>query len=370
MKIALLEAGLRYRSREAEGGFELAILRGQSPAQGSVPGLHHIIADGNRLWTCERASRVARMDATSGAIAAVASIARRASHLALDPAGKLLFVADAEADEIVALDAATLAERQRWAAPGAPQIPLVSPDGIVCVTGSGSGTVTLARPRAGRFVAETIEIGACPHDPLLARDGQHLFVPCMGSAELVKLRLADCRIIGRIAVPEGPAHLAAHPTQDRIYVASSWAGSVTSLSGEGELQATAPSGGWAHAIAVAPDDCSVWVSNFLEDTLAVFDADRLDRVALLETEPYPHGLDIVPDAASVVVTGFAGDHLRIFATESRRLVGRVAIGRGGSHSAFAAGRAFTACAVEDHIAAIDLAAPSLIDRIRLQPLSR
>jgi len=363
----LLEAGMRHRAtREQDGTWRLQVRRGLSPAQGTIPGVHHVLADerGN-LWTAERGPRVARLDADAGQVAAIATVAKRASHLGLDVDRRRLFVADAEASEVIVLGADDLREEARWSAPGAPQIPLVSPDGIVCLTGAATGTVTIARPGHRGFTAQTVEVGPGPHDPVLGRDGASVFVPCMGGAELVKLRLADGAIAGRCATGAGPSHLACRTQDGRIYAANSWDGTVTCVSEEGEPIASADSGGWAHAIALTPDGRRLWVANFLDDTVSVFDADSLARVAVLETEPYPHGLDVSDDGRFAVVTGFAADHVRIFDAESPRLLARIEIGRGGSHTAFDRGRAYIGCSVADRVAAVDLLAGAALRTISL-----
>lgn len=349
----LLEAGIRHRAAR-NGDWRIATRREMCPAQGSVNGFHHTVAaDDGSVWACKRSPLVARIDAATGSVAASAPVARRAAHMAYDEQTRLLFVADSEANEVIALRAGDLSVQQRWAVPGGPQLPTVSPNGIVGVTGGNS--VTLARPIQGAYVPQTIEVGSCPHDPAVGRDGEHLFVPCMGG-DLVKLRLSDGRIVGRANVGDGPSHIARHPASSRLYVATSWDGCVSCVSEEGELIARADSGGWAHAIAITPNGKEVWVANFLDDTMAVFDAQTLGRLAVLETDAYPHGLDISPDGRAVVVTGYSSRHARIFDAASRELLARVEVGRGGSHAAFGHGKALIACSVDDWIAPVEMTA--------------
>lgn len=356
LRVWLLEAGARHAAERVNHGWELSIERAPSPAQGAIPGVHHVIALGGFVWTCERAQRVARLEAGSGRVVACRAAARRASHLALEAAAKRLFVADSEANAMIALDAGDLSEIARWDAPGGPQLPLVSPEGIVCVTGGATGTLTIARPAGHGYCAQTLAVGACPHDPALSADGQHVFVPCAGAAGLVKVRLSDGGIVGRCPTGSGPSHLAVHPDGSRIYSANSWDGTVSCVSADGEPVAQAASGGWAHAIDIAPDGRTVWVGNFLEDTLAVFDAVTLERRALLPTEPYAHGLDVSPDGRHVVATGFSSDCARIYDATLLGEIARVEVGRGSSHTAFAEGAAFIGCSVADHVARVDLAA--------------
>ncbi len=349
----LLEAGLRHKPVREGNSWRLAIRREASPAQGSTGGVHHIIGEEGSIWACKRSPAVARIDAASGEVRSLARVARRAAHMAYAPDSQRLFVADSEASQVLALRGSDLELQHRWDAPGGPQLPMVSAGGIVAVTGGSTGTVTLAHPRNGGYSIQTIEVGPGPHDPVACRDGEHLFVGCMGG-DLVKVRLSDGAIAGRTKVGDGPSHIARHPGASRLYVANSWDGSVVCVSEEGEVLSRALSGGWAHAIAITPDGGEVWVANFLDDSVSVFSADGLARLALLETEAYPHGLDISPDGRFAVVTGYSSGHARLLDAASHKLLARIEVGRGGSHTAFGAGKAFIACSVDDRVSCLDL----------------
>lgn len=366
LRVGLLEAGIRHSAEPAaDGGWRFAMKRAGAPAQGSVPGVHHVVTDGDSVWTCERGERVARIAAGAGVPVATARVARKASHLALEPRSGRLFVADAQANEIIALRAADLAILARWPAPGGPQLPIAGADGSVCVTGGATGTLTIATPRNGRYSERTVEVGECPHDPLLDGEGEHVLVPCAGSGELVKVRISDGRIIGRTRVGDGPSHLARRRADGRVYCANSWDGTLSCVTREGERIATAASGGWAHAVDIAPDGRFVYVANFLDDSVAVFDADTLERVAVLPSGAYPHGLDLSPDGRHAVVTAFAGREVRVLDARAHRELGRVAVGRGSSHTAFCGGMAWVGCSVDDHIARVDLAKLSSAGQISI-----
>lgn len=354
----LLEAGIRHvPTRNSDGAWHLVFVRGLSPTLGKPTGFHHLAArsDGS-IWACQRSPVVARIDGGTRRIAAVARPLKSGSHLALNDAADQVVVADPAAGELVSLRCSDLAVTHRWATPGGPQLPLVTPDGIVCVTGGATGTLTIVRPQAGGYITQTVEVGSTPHDPALSSDGQYAFVPCMGATDLAKVRLSDGAIVGRCTVGDGPSHAKADHRRKRIYVANSWNGTLAALDEDGSIIASVASGRWAHAVCLTPDGGQIWVANFLDDTVAVFDAATLKRVALLETEAYPHGLDISPDGRRAVVTGFAADYARIFEVPSGKLLARVEIGRGGAHTGFIddSGVAVVTCSVADHLACIDL----------------
>ena len=369
LRMWLLEAGARHSAvQDGDGSWCMTIERGLSPALVSVPGLHHLVGGANgTVWTCERGQRVLRIDGGEKHAVTARAAERKASHLALHESSNRLFDADAEVGggEVIALRADDLSEVQRWPAPGNPQLPLVSADGIVCVTGGVTGTLTIAWPRGGGYHAHTIAVGANPHDPLLSEDGEFLFVPCAGSSELVKVRLGDAQIVGRIPVGDGPSHLALSIDGSRVYSANSWDGTLSCITADGEHVGSAISGRWAHAIAATPDARWVYVANFLDDTLSVFDAGSLERVAVLATDAYPHGLDISHDGRYVIATGFASNHVRVYDCGSHVEIARVEVGQGSSHSVYApdCGTAFIGCSVSDHVACVDLAQMRCVARI-------
>ncbi len=369
LRVWLLEAGVRHGMTRAEdGSYRLSIVRGLSPAQGSMTGVHHVVAaDDGTVWTGERGRHVARIDGREKRIVATAAVAAEAGHLALDAAARRLFIPDPGRNQVIAARASDLGIEHTWEAPGRPQLPLASPDGVVCVTGGGSGTLTIARPRRGGYDVQTIAVGDHPHDPVFDRNGDHLFVPCLGDGELVKVRLADGHVVGRCAVGDGPSHLVMHPDGDRVYSANCWDGTLACVSADGERMARAESGAWAHAIDITPDGRWIYVANFLDDTLAVFDSQTLARLAVLPTEPYPHGLDISPDGRYVIATGFSSDFVRLYDAQKHCEIARIEVGRGSSHSAFLpdADSAFVACSVSDHVACIDLASRSCVTSLRL-----
>lgn len=376
MRIRLLEGGIRPRTitQPDDQSCELTITRELCPVQGSITGLHHVLSDEHSVWTAERSARVIRVDADTGAIVATTNRMRRASHIGYDQHYRRLLVADSGGDRVAAFEAETLQFIQDWEAPGHPQIPTASKDGVVCVTGSRdlAGTLTIATPLDGGYTVRTINIGAYPHDPLFDAAQQHVFVSCLGGSEIVKVRLTDARIVDRFAVGAGPAHMVLDRSGRYLYCANSWDGSVARIDLDTSEVKMAPSGGWAHDLALTRDGKLLYVANFLDDTLSVFDA-GLHRLATLDTDAYPHGINLSRDGKFLITTGFSSNHIRVFDANAHREVARVEVGMGGSHTAFAqrADRtlAFVGCSVSDHLAVVDVAAGECIDHIRLPPVA-
>ena len=369
LRMWLIEAGAKHwiHARDS-GGWRLSIRRGLSPAQGTIPGLHHVAAaESASVWACERSRRLARFDGLTGEVLQIAEVATKASHLAVDRTEKWVYVADPGADALLAIACEDLSVRHVWPAPGGPQLPTVTDDGIVCVTGSATGTITIVRPRTRGYEVQNICVGACPHDPLVTLDGKRVFVPCAGDGTIVSVDLENGAILGRYTVGDGPAHLALHPDGTKLYSANTFDGTLSCLSVEGDLLAHEASGPWAHQPVIAPDGGRVFVANFLDDTVSVFDTERLEKVATLETEPYPHGLYLSPRGRWIVATGFSSDHLRVYDATTETEVARIEVGRGSSHVAFLLDQeiAYVTCSVDDHLARLDLATMSCAQRTGL-----
>ena len=357
LRMGLIEAGAKHEAERTPGGDWRLVVQGASRSLSTAPGLHHIVAgpDGS-VWTCERARRAARIDGAARQVAAVREVAQAASHMALDAAAGRLYVGDARGNALICLRASDLEPLERWDVPGSPQLPIVSEEGIACVTGGGAGVLAIVWPGRNGFRTKLVEVGAGPHDPLAMPDGSAVLVPCAGDGVIVRVSLADGAVSGRFPVGDGPAHLALHPDGTRIYAANSFDGTLACLSPDGDVLGRVWSGNWAHVPKVTPDGKLVYVANFYDDTLAVFDAQTLERVAELKTDPYPHGLDISPDGTSVVATGFCGDHARVFDGATGRERAHIAVGKGSAHTAFLpdGSAGFVGCSISDHIAVIDL----------------
>lgn len=377
IRIGLLEGGIRPRAikQMEDKSYLLTVERELCPVQGSITGLHHVLSDDRSVWTAERSTRVVRVDADTDDIVATASSMRRASHIGYDHRYGRLLVADSGGDRVAAFHAETLQLIQDWCAPGHPQIPVANKDGVVCVTGSRNlkGTLTIATPLDGRYSVQTVEVGAYPHDPLFDATERHVFVSCLGSSEIVKVRLSDAHVVDKFVVGDGPAHMVMDSSGRYLYCANSWDGSVARVDLVTSEIRTAPSGGWAHDLALTPDGQFLYVANFLDDTVSVFDP-TLNRLATLDTDPYPHGINLSHDGKFLVTTGFSSHHIRVFDAGAHREIARVEVGMGGSHTAFAqrANRtlAYVGCSVSDHLAVVDLAAGECIDHIRLNALER
>ncbi len=368
LRMGLVEAGARHEAARTQDGAWRLVVRCASASLSTAPGVHHVVAGKKGdVWACQRARRVARIDGDARAVAVERDVATTASHMALDEERDRLFVGDAGGNALLCLRASDLAPLGSWDVPGSPQLPLVTAEGIACITGGGAGALGIVWPMAGAFRKQVVEVGNGPHDPVASPDGRSVLVPCAGDGKVVRVSLADGTVTHRFPVGDGPAHLAVHPDGSRIYVANTFDGTLAAISPEGDLLGRVESGRWAHVPEVTPDGRLVYVANFFDDTLALFDALTLERVGICTTDAYPHGLNISPDGASVVATGFSAEHVRVYDAATGRERGRIEVGAGSAHTAFLPdGRtAFVGCSIDDHLAVINLESGTRTATVRL-----
>lgn len=368
LRMWLIEAGVKHEANAlADGSWRVSCVRGFSPGQGTIPGLHHLEAAASGVvWTCERDARLVQVDGDSGELRGVAPVAKKASHLAVSPDGRWVFIADPGDSAMLAVRTDDMSVRHKWQAPGTPQLPLATEAGFVCVTGPGTGTLTIVSPKVDGFAERIIEVGSCPHDPIGSADGRAAFVPCAGDGEIVHVDLESGRILGRYPAGDGCSHLALHPDGSRLYSANTFDGTVSCLSVEGDLLARAESGQWAHQPEITPDGALVYVANFLDDSISVFGAETLDERARLDCEAYPHSIDISPDGRFLVAAGYSSDHLRVYDAARHAEHARIKVGPGSSHTCFVDNgqQALVACSVSDHLARIDLEAGRLLSTLQ------
>jgi len=302
----LIEGGIRFTAeRAADGGWRMIMHRAASPAMAEMPCMHHVVTTpSGTIWASERASRVARIDKHTAAVTGIADVAVMASHIAVDPQESWVFVADAMGDAMIIVNANTLEVAASIRAPGAPQLPIITDEGIACVTGPITGTLTIIWPTATGFRDKTIEIGPAPHDPVVSPDGRTAFVPCLGDGTVARVDLIEGRVETRFTVGDGPSHLVMNAAGERIYSANTFDGTLSCVS---------------------------------------------------------------PDGSVVFATGYSSEHVRVYDATRAVEIARIKVGQGSTHTAFDADmtNAYVACSVADHVARVNLSSHECTDFITL-----
>lgn len=101
-----------------------------------------------------------------------------------------------------------------------------------------------------------------------------------------------------------------------IYVANNQSNTVSIISTESdEVIFTVRVGREPHEVAVTPDGKTVFVTNAMDDTVAVIEASVV--IAKIPTGRFPHGVAVTPDGSRAYVTNFLADSVTVI--DTRRL---------------------------------------------------
>jgi DNA-binding beta-propeller fold protein YncE/mono/diheme cytochrome c family protein len=169
---------------------------------------------------------------------------RSSGSIAVSNDDALLFVADADHDELVVLDAKTGAVLRQTPVPRQPERVLVAPDGTVFVSSRGARSVTRLSP-GGEVIEASATVGAEPVGLALSAD------------------------------------------QSQLLVANSRSGTITFLDAQRlEARSELEVGGMPWAVTATPDGRRLYVTDFSGGAVRVVDLDRGGRVSLtLEQAP-------------------------------------------------------------------------------------
>ncbi|MDG3005676.1 bifunctional YncE family protein/alkaline phosphatase family protein [Paludisphaera mucosa] len=186
-----------------------------------------------------------------------------------------------------------------------------------------AGTITATPVDAGDGRKPiTAPAGARPYDVAFGRNGRQVYVSDWASRAVLALDPADLRVAARIPVGEHPNQIAAHPKDDRIFVANASSNSVSVIDAlRGVVIETivtslfplAPEGSTPDALAVAPDGETLFVANADNNCVAVIDVRvpaRSQVKGFIPTGWYPTSLAVTPDGGRLLVGVGKGNQTR------------------------------------------------------------
>jgi len=305
-----------------------------------------------------------RWTADSAPSVRVAAATVNPSFLALHPSGRTLYAVNELADGSVsafARDPQTGDLTPLGAAPtggAAPCHLALHPDGrwlaVANYTGGqvavfalradgGLGTLTATAVHHGRSVNPKRQEKPHPHGVYWSAAGDRLWVPDLGTDEVVLHSFDDAagRFRGdptKITLPAGcgPRHLALHPSGEIVYVINELDSTLATLSGRGDrwtvthLQSTLPAGFAGESttaeIALHPNGRWLYGSNRGHDSLALFD------LAADPARPQPAGhvatagatprhFTLTPDGRHLVAANQGGHNLALLPADPAAAAG-------------------------------------------------
>ena len=214
----------------------------------------------------------------------------------------------------------------------------LSGDGATLYTldvNAGTMTAQPAGAATGDRKPQTAQVGVRPYDVAAARNGTRLYVSDWADRKILAVDPGDLHVVARITVGEHPNQIAAHPKDERIFVACASSNCVSVIdTRRGVVTETiatalfpkAPEGSTPDALAVAPDGNTLYVANADNNCVAVVDISRPDRSEVkgfIPTGWYPTAVAVTPDGKQLLIGVGKGNETRPNPTrgETRKKVG-------------------------------------------------
>jgi YVTN family beta-propeller protein len=265
-------------------------------------------------------------------IATVCVFAHAAAH------GDVLLVGNKSGHTLWALDLASGEKRASFETGIGPHEVEISPDRRFAVVSNygdrdqAGNSLTVIDWPAGE-VARVMDLGedTRPHGMAFLPDGR-IVVTTEGSDRLVVVDIAEGKVLQRIEVGGGVAHMvAASPDGRFAWVTNISAGTLEKVDLEaGEVAGTIETGAGAEGVGVTADGREVWVTNRADDTVSVVDADNLEILATLDSVGFPIRVAMTPDGRHALVTNARAATLSVFDIRERTLVAAVQIADPGA----------------------------------------
>jgi YVTN family beta-propeller protein len=189
-------------------------------------------------------------------------------------------------------------------------------------------------------VIQTIKLSGLPNQCAVTPDGQFVGVPIRGGDSVDLIDVAAGKIVKNLPV-KVPHNCYNAKRNDHLFVTSMGDDKVLHIDRKtlrylGEF----PVGGIPRPIAVTRDEKTLYCA--LSDLHGFVIADVAARKVIAKIElpplskdvkfPVPrtptHGLELTPNEAQLWVTSCGTDTIYVFDTESRKIVGKVGVGRG------------------------------------------
>jgi YVTN family beta-propeller protein len=184
-----------------------------------------------------------------------------------------------------------------------------------------AGTITAINLKDGS-AGKPAPCGGRPYDVVLAPNRSRLYVSDWANHVVLGLAPGDLRVVAKVPVGEHPNQMAAHPSDDRLFVACASSNCVSVLdTRRGVVVETigtalfprAPQGSTPCALALAPDGKTLYVANADNNCVAVIDvadAGRSQVRGFIPTGWYPTAVAVTPDGKDLLVGVGKGNQTR------------------------------------------------------------
>ncbi|MBV9656335.1 MAG: YncE family protein [Acetobacteraceae bacterium] len=233
------------------------------------------------------------VDMSKGAEIRRIPVLREPHHLALSPDGRDLLVGDTVGNEMLFLDPASGAVRQRLPVADPYQIGF-SPDGKwLTVTGLARNQVDVYDAKT-MSLAKRFPLASMPSHLAYSPDSATVYVSLQGTDRLAAIDLSRMAIVWNVPVGKTPAGVMWH--NGRVLVADMGANTVEIVDpADGHIERRLVIGRGAHQLFLSPDRMLIYVNARVDGTTTALDAKTLEIKRVYPIPGGPDCIDFAPD---------------------------------------------------------------------------
>ncbi|MBI5117871.1 YncE family protein [Candidatus Poribacteria bacterium] len=301
-----------------------AVLDARVGGVGLTPGSAIIVSADTR--------EIVTVDTRTNQVVSRFSLRDRPEDVAVDPQGRNLYVTMKYGDSLLTIDAKGDGSITRTSIGGSPRVLAVRPDGqVVYVTNDADSTVAVVgvlQAGAQSGVQATINVGNGPVALAVSHDGSKLYCVNRDSATLSAIDTRINQVISTRRVGHSPNAIALSPDDATIYVSDSIDDRVYVVKANSEIVGEIRVGDRPEAIALSPDGKYLYCANFLSKTLSVINTETISLIREVSLGNGPSGVAVSPDGRYIYATNRFDNNASVISADSLNVVNTIEVGGG------------------------------------------
>jgi YVTN family beta-propeller protein len=251
-----------------------------------------------------------------------------------------LYVTNSEGDSIHVIDLRTFVVIRQIKAGDRPHGAAASADGRLFFTSSEGDHTLRVIDTATDKVVKTIKLTGLPNQCAVTPDGRFAGVPIRNDGRVDLVDIHQGKVVKSLPV-KVPHNCASAGSNDHLWVTSMAGHKVNQIDRKTlSYLAEVPVGGVPRPLAVTRDEKILYCALSDLHGFVIADVPKRKVIETVRLPPLPvgvklpvphtptHGLELTPDGKELWVTSCGSDSVYVFDTASRKVVGKVGVGRG------------------------------------------
>lgn len=255
--------------------------------------------DGAVVYAVSGAGVVVAIDPLTYRVSAAAPTGKDPAHVIEAPNGKV-YVTDAGDATVSVYTAPGLTPAGRIRLDGMPHgLRAAAGGSVIVVANTGDGALNLIDP-ATDTVLGTVPVGPGPAQVAVSADARYAYTGISEPPSVVKVDLAQRKVVGSTAVPHAPVQLYLTPDETSVVSADQGRrddpGDTLSIIDTATMstRGTVTTGSGPHGVAVDGTGDWAWVTNSYDDTVTAVNLPTLSAMATVPVGSGPNGISYSP----------------------------------------------------------------------------